>query len=191
MKTATMKTAGEIEAAVCAGISRFEQDYLGRGPKDIRTHLLGDGLWSSPTGHAPKPRGQSQPPRSRRDFRYCRHDQPLSGVVMPISPFAVRGQHHARGSRHRSFSFWPLSAARFPPSSYGFRRSAHRYNRSSHRYNRSFLGFLRSRQMCNDRGQFPFARSNLRALVRKLRFHARSLRLHVGKMPVNKPILPA
>ncbi len=42
MKTATIKTAGEIEAAVCAGISRFEQDYMGRGPKDIRTHLLGD-----------------------------------------------------------------------------------------------------------------------------------------------------
>jgi uncharacterized protein YbcI len=38
----TMKTQGEIEAAICEGISRFEQDYMGRGPKDIRTHLLGD-----------------------------------------------------------------------------------------------------------------------------------------------------
>jgi uncharacterized protein YbcI len=37
-----MKTQGEIEAAVCEGISRFEQEYMGRGPKDIRTHLLGD-----------------------------------------------------------------------------------------------------------------------------------------------------
>lgn len=37
-----MKTQGEIEAAICAGISRFEQEYMGRGPKDIRTHLLGD-----------------------------------------------------------------------------------------------------------------------------------------------------
>ena len=37
-----MKTLGEIEAAVCDGIKRFEQDYMGRGPKDIRTHLLGD-----------------------------------------------------------------------------------------------------------------------------------------------------
>jgi uncharacterized protein YbcI len=37
-----MKTLGEIEAAVCEGITRFEQDYMGRGPKDIRTHLLGD-----------------------------------------------------------------------------------------------------------------------------------------------------
>jgi uncharacterized protein YbcI len=37
-----MKTQGEIEAAICEGISRFEQDYMGRGPKDIRTHLIGD-----------------------------------------------------------------------------------------------------------------------------------------------------
>ena len=37
-----MKTQGEIEAAICEGISRFEQEYMGRGPKDIRTHLIGD-----------------------------------------------------------------------------------------------------------------------------------------------------
>ncbi|HUG91260.1 MAG TPA: DUF2294 domain-containing protein, partial [Planctomycetaceae bacterium] len=38
----TMKTQGEIEAAICDGITRFEQEYMGRGPKDIRTHLVGD-----------------------------------------------------------------------------------------------------------------------------------------------------
>lgn len=37
-----MKTQGEIEAAVCEGISRFEQDYMGRGPKDIHTYLIND-----------------------------------------------------------------------------------------------------------------------------------------------------
>ena len=37
-----MKTHGEIESAICQGISRFEQDYMGRGPKDIHTHLLDD-----------------------------------------------------------------------------------------------------------------------------------------------------
>lgn len=37
-----MKTVGEIEAAVCTGVSHFEQEYMGRGPKDIRAHLLGD-----------------------------------------------------------------------------------------------------------------------------------------------------
>jgi uncharacterized protein YbcI len=37
-----MKTQGEIEAAICEGMSRFEQEYMGRGPKDIHTHLIGD-----------------------------------------------------------------------------------------------------------------------------------------------------
>jgi uncharacterized protein YbcI len=37
-----MKTQGEIEAAICEGISRFEQDYMGRGPKHVHAHLIGD-----------------------------------------------------------------------------------------------------------------------------------------------------
>ncbi|HLW67757.1 MAG TPA: DUF2294 domain-containing protein [Gemmataceae bacterium] len=37
-----MKSQGEIEAAICEGINRFEQEYMGRGPKEIRTHLIGD-----------------------------------------------------------------------------------------------------------------------------------------------------
>ena len=37
-----MRTQGEIEAAICEGISRFEQEYMGRGPKDIRAHLIDD-----------------------------------------------------------------------------------------------------------------------------------------------------
>jgi uncharacterized protein YbcI len=37
-----MKTQGEIEAAVAEGIARFEQDYMGRGPKDIHAYLIGD-----------------------------------------------------------------------------------------------------------------------------------------------------
>ena len=37
-----MKTQGEIEAAIAEGMSRFEQEYMGRGPKAIRCHLIGD-----------------------------------------------------------------------------------------------------------------------------------------------------
>ncbi len=37
-----MKTQGEIEASIGEGISRFEQDYMGRGPKSIRAHLIGN-----------------------------------------------------------------------------------------------------------------------------------------------------
>jgi uncharacterized protein YbcI len=37
-----MKTQGEIEAAICEGITRFEQEYMGRGPKDIHAYLIDD-----------------------------------------------------------------------------------------------------------------------------------------------------
>ena len=37
-----MKSHGEIEAAICEGISRFEQDYMGRGPKEIQAYLIDD-----------------------------------------------------------------------------------------------------------------------------------------------------
>ena len=37
-----MKSQGEIEAAICDGINRFEQEYMGRGPKDIHAYLIGD-----------------------------------------------------------------------------------------------------------------------------------------------------
>jgi uncharacterized protein YbcI len=37
-----MKTQGEIEGAICEGMSHFEQEYMGRGPKEIYTYLIGD-----------------------------------------------------------------------------------------------------------------------------------------------------
>ena len=46
----SMKTQGEIEAAICAGISRFEQEYMGRGPKDVHSYLIGDLLVVRLTG---------------------------------------------------------------------------------------------------------------------------------------------
>jgi len=36
----SLKTRGEIEAAICQGMSQFELEYMGRGPKEIRTHLI-------------------------------------------------------------------------------------------------------------------------------------------------------
>ena len=36
-----MKSQGEIEAAVCDGISRFQQEFIGRGPRDIHAHIVG------------------------------------------------------------------------------------------------------------------------------------------------------
>src|ERR1700692_1852507 len=37
-----MKTQGEIEAAICKGMTHFEQDYMGRVPTNIHAHLIGD-----------------------------------------------------------------------------------------------------------------------------------------------------
>jgi uncharacterized protein YbcI len=37
-----MKMQGEIEDRICEGMTRFEQEHLGRGPKHIHAHLIGD-----------------------------------------------------------------------------------------------------------------------------------------------------
>ncbi|NCY02379.1 MAG: DUF2294 domain-containing protein [Planctomycetia bacterium] len=39
-----MRSQGEIEAAVCGAVARFQQDYMGRGPRDIQAHLVDDTL---------------------------------------------------------------------------------------------------------------------------------------------------
>jgi len=37
-----MKTKGEIEAEISRAIVQFEIDYMGRGPKEARTHVVED-----------------------------------------------------------------------------------------------------------------------------------------------------
>jgi uncharacterized protein YbcI len=66
-----IKTQGEIEAAICERVSRFQQEYMGRGPKDIRAHLIGDllvvrlqGVLTAPEQHLVK----SLPDEKRRDL---------------------------------------------------------------------------------------------------------------------------
>lgn len=39
-----MRSRGEIEAAVCGAVAGFQQDHLGRGPRDIQTRLVEDTL---------------------------------------------------------------------------------------------------------------------------------------------------
>ena len=45
-----MKTSGEIEAAICQAMNCFAQECMGRGPKEIHTHLIGDLLLVRPQG---------------------------------------------------------------------------------------------------------------------------------------------
>jgi uncharacterized protein YbcI len=42
MKSTELSTRGEIEAAIGTLMVRFEQDYMGRGPKSVRVHLIDD-----------------------------------------------------------------------------------------------------------------------------------------------------
>jgi len=35
-----MKSQGEIEAAVCDAVARFQQEYMGRGPRNVHAHLV-------------------------------------------------------------------------------------------------------------------------------------------------------
>jgi uncharacterized protein YbcI len=37
-----MKTRGEIESEISEGMSHFQQQYMGRGPRDVRVHLIDD-----------------------------------------------------------------------------------------------------------------------------------------------------
>jgi uncharacterized protein YbcI len=39
-----MKTKGEIEAEISRALVQFEIDYMGRGPKEARTHIIEDML---------------------------------------------------------------------------------------------------------------------------------------------------
>lgn len=40
----TTRTRGEIEDAVSTGLIRFEQEYMGRGPKRITSHVIEDAV---------------------------------------------------------------------------------------------------------------------------------------------------
>ncbi len=33
---------GQIEASICEAIIKFEREHMGRGPKEVKTHIFGD-----------------------------------------------------------------------------------------------------------------------------------------------------
>ncbi len=99
-----MKTQGEIEAAICEGISRFEQEYMGRGPKDIRAHLIDDivfvrlqGVLTAAEQHLVK----SLPAEKGRDLlkqvrtHLLETARPLlEAMVHEITGIKVKSMHH-------------------------------------------------------------------------------------------------
>jgi uncharacterized protein YbcI len=40
-----LKSRGEIEAAVCDAVARFQQEYMGRGPRHVHAHLIENKLF--------------------------------------------------------------------------------------------------------------------------------------------------
>ena len=100
----SMKTQGEIEAAVCKGVTRFEQEYMGRGPKDIRAHVIGDlvivrlqGVLTAAEQHLVK----TLPPQKGRDLLKQVRTQlvetarpALDALIENITGIKPRSLHH-------------------------------------------------------------------------------------------------
>ena len=99
-----MKTQGEIEASICQGMIRLELEYMGRGPKDIRTHLIDDlvvvrlqGVLTAAEQHLVK----SLPAEKGRDLlkqvrtHLLETARPLmEAMVQEITGVKVRSLHH-------------------------------------------------------------------------------------------------
>lgn len=99
-----MKSQGEIEAAICDGITRFEQEYMGRGPKHIHAHLIGDLLVVRLQGvltAAEKHLVNTLPPEKGRDLLKQVRTQlietarpTLEALVLEITGVKVVSLHH-------------------------------------------------------------------------------------------------
>ena len=87
-----MKTQGEIESAVCEGITHFEQEYMGRGPKDIAAYILGDLLVVRLTGvltAAEQHLVKTLPPEKGRDLLKQVRTQ-LIEIARPVLETMIR-----------------------------------------------------------------------------------------------------
>jgi uncharacterized protein YbcI len=99
-----VKAQGEIEAAICERVSRFQQEYMGRGPKDIRAHLIGDllvvrlqGVLTAPEQHLVK----SLPAEKGRDLlkqirtQLIETARPvLEAMIQEVTGVKVLNLHH-------------------------------------------------------------------------------------------------
>jgi uncharacterized protein YbcI len=99
-----MKTQGEIESAISDGMSSFEQEYMGRGPKDVRAHLIDDlvvvrlkGVLTAAEQHLVK---TLQPEKGRDPLKQVRAHlievarPTMEAMVQGITGVKVLGLHH-------------------------------------------------------------------------------------------------
>lgn len=98
------QTLGEIEAAVCAELSRFQQEHLGRGPRSIEATLHQDLLvvrMQEVLTAAEQHLISAQPAERGRDLvkqmrtQLIENAGPLlSGIIERLTGAAVRSLHH-------------------------------------------------------------------------------------------------
>src|SRR5438876_5799625 len=99
-----MKTQGEVEGGICEGMTRFEQEYMGRGPKNIHAHLVGDLLVVRLQGvltAAEQQLVKTLPAEKGRDLlkqvrtQLVEAARPLlEGMVQEVTGVKVRSLHH-------------------------------------------------------------------------------------------------
>ena len=99
-----MKTQGEIEAGICDGITRFAQEYMGRGPKEIHTYLIGNLVVIRLQGvltAAEQQLAKSLPPEKGRDLlkqvrtQLIETARPLlEAMVQEVTAVQVSSLHH-------------------------------------------------------------------------------------------------
>jgi len=99
-----MKTQGEIEAAVCQAVTRFEQKYMGRGPKAIHAHLIGDFIVIRLHGvltEAEEQLVKTLPPEKGRDLlkevrtQLIETARPvLEAMILEVTGITVLSMHH-------------------------------------------------------------------------------------------------
>ncbi|MGI9014697.1 MAG: Na-translocating system protein MpsC family protein [Phycisphaerales bacterium] len=99
-----LKTRGELESAICLGMTRFQQEFIGRGPSDVQAHLINDllivrmkGVMTAAEQHL----AQSQPPEKGRDLLKQVRSQMMESarkqtdsMIQVITGVTVRSLHH-------------------------------------------------------------------------------------------------
>jgi uncharacterized protein YbcI len=88
-----MKTQGEIQSAIADGMTRFEQEYMGRGPKEVRAHLIDDLIVVRLKGvltEAEQRLVKTMPPEKGRDLLKQVRSQLLE-IARPTMEVMVKG----------------------------------------------------------------------------------------------------
>ena len=104
-----LKTRGELESAICVGMIRFSQEYLGRGPRDVRAFLLEDMLvvrMQDALTPAERHLADTQPPDRGRDLLKQVRTQmiesarkQIDSMIQLITGVTVKSLHHDVSTR--------------------------------------------------------------------------------------------